>query len=161
MLRRGRPMHYTLGMKTKTGLVILLGLSVSLACANDTIKKIKETRIKNGCDDDPRMADFCAAVYDGPGPIIIIDSENAVTRRGLINRSGDVYNTPEGPTIKAGNVWLGPDGRITTEALQAFIRNKGRGFSAKAEDSYVGTGRTAVVSGGAVLKTEQHKKDKD
>lgn len=150
-------MDDTLGMKTKTGLVILLALSTTLAQANDTFRKVKETRLRNGADEDSRMADFSAAVYDGPGPIIIIDSENAVTRRGLINRSGDVYNTPEGPTVKAGNVWLGPDGRITTEALKAFIRNKGRGFSAKAEDSYVGTGRTAVVSGGAVLKTEQHK----
>jgi len=147
-------------MKIRAGLV-LLALSVSFACANDFIKKIKETRIQNGCDEDPRMADFCAAVYDGPGPIIIIDSETAVTRRGLISRSGDVYNTPEGPTIRAENVWLGPDGRITTEALQAFIRNKERGISIKDGQVYVGTGRTAVVSGGAVLKTEQHKKDKD
>lgn len=154
-------MNYTLGMKTKTWVAALLAMSVSAVCADDFIKKIKETRIKNGCDEDPRMANFCAAVYDGPGPVIIIDSETAVTRRGIISRSGDVYNTPEGPTIKAENMWLGPDGRITAEALDAFIRNKGRGVSFKAENSYVGTGRTAVVSGGSVFKTEQHKKTKD
>ena len=156
-------MSYIVGMKIKTGLVVLALAASSLVAGDnaDFIKKIKETRIKNGCDEDPRMASFCAAVYDGPGPIIIIDSENAVTRRGLINRSGDVYNTPEGPTIRVPGAWLGPDGRITTEALESFIRNKGMGVSVEAGGCYVGTGRTAIVSGGTVTKIEQHKKDKN
>ena len=148
-------------MKATLILMALLALFLPMACANEAINKIKEIRIRNGCDEDPSMANFCAAVYDGPGTIIIIDAENAVTRHGLINRSGDVYNTPEGATIRAGNVWLGPDGRITTEALESFIRNRGRGISVKAQNSYVGTGRTAVVSGGAVFKAGQHKSGRD
>ena len=139
-------------------IIILLMMAVaSSAGESDFIKKIKENRIKNGCDEDPSMSNFCAAVYDGPGPIIIIDSETAVTIRGLINRSGDVYNTPEGTTIKAENVWLGPSGRITIEALESFIRNRNRGVSVKDGQVYVGTGRNAIVSGGSVFKTTQHK----
>jgi hypothetical protein len=141
----------------KTIIILLMMVAGVWAGEDDFIKKIRETRIKNGCDEDPSMSNFCAAVYDGPGPIIIIDSETAITNRGLISRSGDVYNTPEGTTIKAENVWLGPNGRITIEALESFIRNKNRGVSAKDGQVYVGTGRTAIVSGGSVFKTTQHK----
>jgi hypothetical protein len=141
----------------KTIIIFLMMTAGVWAGEDDFIKKIRETRIKNGCDENPLMSNFCAAVYDGPGPIIIIDSETAVTIRGLINRSGDVYNTPEGTTIKAENVWLGPNGRITIEALESFIRNKNRGVSARNGQVYVGTGRTAIVSGGSVFKTTQHK----
>jgi len=140
--------------------IMFLMMAVEVMAGDDNfIKKIRETRIKNGCDESPLMSNFCAAVYDGPGPIIIIDSETAVTMRGLINRSGDVYNTPEGTTIRAENVWLGPNGRITIEALESFIRNRNRGVSVRNGQVYVGTGRTAIVSGGSVFKTREHKQD--
>ena len=141
-------MHYTLGMKTKQ-LVLVLALALNCMAGDDFIEKIKETRIKNGCDPDPKMADFAGAVYRGGGDYVA-SGNVANGAGGPIIRAGNVYHTPQGVYTYVNGTWLRPDGGAVVQAKDSFV--SWDGAMVRAKNVYVGNLGASVGAGNVMLR---------
>jgi len=137
-------------------ILLLLGLVAAVpVIGNDEwqekFNKIKETRIKNGCDPDPAMQDFVGGAYQGAGSYII-SGNVANGPEGPIIRSGDTFFTPDGVYVKSGDTYLRSRGGAVIRAGDTFLA--GENTKVKAGNTYVGAGGVSIAGGNAMFRSE-------
>lgn len=129
MLRRGRPMHYTLGMKIKT-FALVLAVVAGNAFADD-------------------LDDYVAAVHGGKGDYVRVGS-TYVGNNDIITRAGSSYVSGRGIATKAGSTYNSEDGEVVTKAGSTF--NKNNDTITQAGSTYNGNRGTTVKTGSYLSK---------
>ena len=123
-------MSYIVGMKIKTGLVVL-ALAASSLVAGD-----KED-----------LADFVGGVYRKPGAYSLTRNA-ALSANGSVWKNGDNYFTPEGCYRKVGNAYFRPDGESVWFTGSTYIAPEGG--VAKSGNAIYGSTSTAISTGNSV-----------